>query len=369
MNISFWEQRHLFEQVDFCITGGGIVGLHTALFLRDKYPTAKILVLEKALIGAAASSKNAGFACFGSVSEILDDIATIGTDAAFELIRMRWDGLQLLQKTHGKQALGLQVNGGWELFTAADRETFEQCMQLIPELNRGLDYIGPETYNINQKDTYQFNGITNTIFNRYEGQVNTDLMYYNLELKALKSGIRMIRGIQVTGFSDNASGVSVALGDFSFNCRKLLITNNGFAATLLASANVEPARAQVLVTEPIPGFTLNGTYHYDKGYYYFRNCGDRLLIGGGRNTDFDAENTSEQQITDNIQQKIEELMYAVILKEKVKIEYRWAGTMGIGKTKFPIIEEISPNVSCGVRMGGMGVAIGALVAEKLVSFN
>jgi hypothetical protein len=29
----------------------------------------------------------------------------------------------------------------------------------------------------------------------------------------------------------------------------------------------------------------------DQGYYYFRNIGDRIL--GGRNLDFDVENTTE----------------------------------------------------------------------------
>ena len=35
---------------------------------------------------------------------------------------------------------------------------------------------------------------------------------------------------------------------------------------------------------------------------------------------------------------------------------RWAGIMGVGKTKKPIVKKLSENVSCGVRMGGMGVA-------------
>ena len=39
--------------------------------------------------------------------------------------------------------------------------------------------------------------------------------------------------------------------------------------------------------------------------------------------------------------------------------------MGVGTHKKPIVEQLSNNVYCGVRMGGMGVAIGSLVGQEL----
>lgn len=356
----------LFENIDYCIVGAGIVGLHTALFLKKQQPTAKVLVLERALLGAAASSKNAGFACFGSVSEILDDIKTFGKETAFELIKMRWEGLQLLIKTNGAENIGLEKLGGYELFTADDRVLFEQCKAFIPELNHELSYIGDEVYTVPKSAAYPFEGVEGVIFNRFEAQIETDQMYFNLEQKAREEGVFILRGYSVDNFQNSDKQVFINCGELQFAAKNLIITNNGFAAKLLPHAQVEPARAQVLVTAPIPGFKLKGTFHYDKGYYYFRNCGDRLLIGGGRNTDFNGERTTDQKTTESIQQHIEELMYSVILKQKVNIEYRWAGTMGVGPTKYPIIEKVSDRIYCGVRMGGMGVAIGSLVAKRLV---
>ncbi len=371
LNLSFWEHQHLFANIDFCIAGGGIVGLHTALFLKKAHPNAKILVLEKALIGAAASSKNAGFACFGSVSEIMDDLRTTNFETALELIKMRWDGLQLLIETHGKEAVGFKATGGYELFTADDANLFDACSDFIPELNKNLGFIGSNVYELPASMPYSFRKVTNSILTRFEGQVETHRMYFNLEQSVRSAGIQVIRGFEVESFTDlgHCTDILLANSGISFKAGKLLITTNGFAAKLLPKAEVKPARAQVLVTEPIPNFDLLGTFHYDKGYYYFRNCGNRLLIGGGRNLNFNAEETDNQTITDEIQQAIEELMYSVILREKVKIEYRWAGTMGLGTTKYPIIEQVSTNVFCGVRMGGMGVAIGALVAQKLAQLT
>ena len=72
MQLSYWELKSWFSNVDYTIVGSGIVGLHTALRLREKFTTAKILVLEKGILPQEASTKNAGFACFGSISEIID---------------------------------------------------------------------------------------------------------------------------------------------------------------------------------------------------------------------------------------------------------------------------------------------------------
>ena len=59
-------------------------------------------------------------------------------------------------------------------------------------------------------------------------------------------------------------------------------------------------------------------------------------------------------------------MKEVILpNQDFKIAHRWSGIMGIGTSKTPIVEAVSENVFCGVRLGGMGVAIGSLVGKEL----
>ncbi|WP_141884126.1 NAD(P)/FAD-dependent oxidoreductase, partial [Flavobacterium psychrophilum] len=140
---------------------------------------------------------------------------------------------------------------------------------------------------------------------------------------------------------------------------------NGFAEKLTKN-QVKPARAQVLITAPIPNLDIKGTFHLDKGYYYFRNINDRILFGGGRNLNFDDENTSQFGETEIIQNKLEEMLKTVILPNtNFKIAHRWSGIMGLGNSKRPIVEALSENVYCGVRLGGMGVAIGSLVGQEL----
>ncbi|MEG2101061.1 MAG: FAD-dependent oxidoreductase, partial [Flavobacterium sp.] len=104
----------------------------------------------------------------------------------------------------------------------------------------------------------------------------------------------------------------------------------------------------------------------DRGYYYFRNIDDRILLGGGRNLDFEGETTTEFGQTKIIQNKLEELLKNVILpNQDFKIAHRWSGIMGVGNSKSSVVAQLSENVFCGVRLGGMGVAIGSLIGTEL----
>ncbi len=67
-----------------------------------------------------------------------------------------------------------------------------------------------------------------------------------------------------------------------------------------------------------------------------------------------------------IQDALEQLLKDVILPNtNFEIEHRWSGIMGVGNHKNPIVKQLSNNVFCGVRMGGMGVAIGSLIGKEL----
>ena len=124
----------------------------------------------------------------------------------------------------------------------------------------------------------------------------------------------------------------------------------------------------MVITQPIDQLPIKGTFHLDEGYYYFRNVGNRILLGGGRNLDFKAEETSEFGETPLVQNRLEELLKTIILPETpFQIDRRWSGIMGVGNQKKPIVKPLSNRVFCGVRMGGMGIAIGSSVGKELAA--
>ncbi|WP_035653223.1 FAD-binding oxidoreductase [Flavobacterium sp. ASV13] len=366
MELSYWELKNWFTNIDYTIVGSGIVGLHAALRLRERFPAAKILVLERGMLPQGASTKNAGFACFGSLSEILDDLKTHSEDDVVALIEKRWKGLQMLRKRLGDSAIDFKPHGGYELFLKDDELGFSECISKIPFINEVLKPLFKADVFSKEVDRFGFENIQEyLIFNPFEAQIDTGNMMQELLRQAVAADILILNQQTVTGYSDLGNQVEIALNDFSFKTQKLFFATNGFAGSLTNGA-VKPARAQVLITEPIHNLDIKGTFHLDKGYYYFRNIGDRILLGGGRNLDFEGETTTEFGNTKIIQNKLEDLLKNVILpNQDFQIAHRWSGIMGIGNSKNPVVSALSENVFCGVRLGGMGVAIGSLIGTEL----
>jgi len=366
MNLSYWEIKNWFTNVDYTIVGSGIVGLHAALRLRERFPESKILILEKGMLPQGASTKNAGFACFGSISEIVEDLKSHSEEEVIQLIQKRWNGLQLLRKRLGDQTIDYKPYGGYELFLKDDESAYQECIQKRPFINEIIKPIFKTDVFLKEFDRFNFNNIQEyLIFNPFEAQIDTGNMMQALLKVAISENILILNQQTVTAFQENQNSVDVALGDFSFTTKKLLFATNGFANQLIAQ-EVKPGRAQVLITEPIPNLDIKGTFHLDKGYYYFRNIGDRILLGGGRNLDFEGETTTQFGETSSIQNRLEQLLTEVILPNTdFKIEHRWSGIMGLGSSKNPIVSQLSDHVYCGVRLGGMGVAIGSLIGTEL----
>ena len=367
MELSYWEHRTWFSKVDFTIIGSGIVGLNCALGLKAKYPKAKILVLERGSLPQGASTKNAGFACFGSISELLSDLDSHAVEEVVQLVQKRWDGIALLRKTLGDRALGFQLYGGHELFVKDGPDLFERCMGAMGELNQMLESIfGGKPFGI-AENVFGFDGIhPSYITHRFEGQLDTGNMMRALIQKCLDLGIPILNGIEVLELQEYGPGAGVVTKGFAFESKQVFVATNGFASKLLKSGDIKPARAQVLVTQPIKGLKIKGTFHFDRGYYYFRNIDDRILFGGGRNLDFKTEETTELGKTQIVQQRLEELLHEVILPgQRVEIDRRWSGIMGVGAQKTPKVETVSDSIHCGVRLGGMGVALGSQVGREL----
>lgn len=366
MQLSYWELKNWFTNVDYTVVGSGIVGLHAALRLRERFPDSKILVLEKGMLPHGASTKNAGFACFGSISEIIDDLKSHSEEEVFNLVQKRWKGLQLLRKRLGDERIDFKPFGGYELFLKEDESCYNECINKLPFINEILKPLFRADVFAKEIDRFGFNGIReHLVFNPFEAQIDTGNMMQALLREAVSENILILNRQTVTSFLDKEDEVEIVLGDFSFMTKKVLFATNGFANELTNGA-VKPGRAQVLVTEPIKNLDVKGTFHLDRGYYYFRNIGDRILLGGGRNLDFDAETTTEFAQTEIVQNKLEQLLKEVILpNQEFKIEHRWSGIMGIGNSKNPIVSQLSQNVYCGVRLGGMGVAIGSLIGTEL----
>jgi glycine/D-amino acid oxidase-like deaminating enzyme len=368
--ISFWEQSS-FLQYDFIIVGSGIVGLSTAASILENKPNAKVLILEKGLLPSGASTKNAGFACYGSLTEILADIKTMPKEKVLQLVALRYKGLNKLRQRLGDANIGFEHYGGYELlFTENDErlneiDSLNQLLQPVFQSNA----IAVKNESIN---TFGFSEkVKHLIYHPHEGQIDTGKMMSNLIDYVTRLGAKIITGATVEGYEDNVEGTSIytsenaAHSSLNFKSKKLIFCTNAFTKKFFPQLEIKPGRGQVLITKPIHNIKFKGVFHFDEGYYYFRNVGNRVLFGGGRNIDFEAENTTSFGTTEKIMNDLTQKLQEIILPETpFEIDQSWSGIMAFGEDKFPILERINQHIIVAARLGGMGIAIGSELGEQ-----
>lgn len=365
-NLSFWEKQYATEDIDFLVVGSGITGASSALTLRKKYPDAKIVILERGYLPSGASTKNAGFTCFGSVTELAEDLQNSDTDLVWETVALRYEGLQKLMTRFPAHTIGYQPCGSYDLVT----KNPEKWMDLLPEFNRKLHEITgvPNVFSweTDRVKSYGFKGFEGGFHNRLEGAIDTGRLWDATFRELVQAGIILLNGIEVLALEASSESVSVQTNFGELQSGYVLVATNGLSKKLLPELDLSPARAQVLVTSPIENLPFHETFHYDSGYYYFRTLGNRILLGGGRNLDFEGETTTEFGMTTPIKTALIQLLEEQIIPGKAfSVDYEWSGIMGVGREKKPIIRKIHPRIAVGVRLGGMGVAIGSQVGENL----
>jgi|TARA_B110000902_G_C14276651_1_gene575174 glycine/D-amino acid oxidase-like deaminating enzyme len=366
--VSYWERESFLEKRDYIIVGSGIVGLTCALELKQLNPQASITILEKGFLPAGASTKNAGFTCFGSPSELLDDLNHLNAEDVFKLVENRVNGLAKLRRIVGDKNMEYKEYGSYELFK--DTELYHKCIDNLEYLNKQLKPIfNQNTFEVFTKPKdFGLAKESLLIKNVFEGQLNTGLMMKNLITLATKAGVEILNGFTVDNIDKINEGWKVLGKQTSIKTKKLILCNNAFASKLLPELDVKPARAQVLITKPIKNLKIKGCFHMDRGYYYFRNVANRVLLGGGRNLDFKAEETFEMSTSIKIQEHLKALLKTKILpNQEFEIEHSWSGIMGMGNSKTTLLKQLDESLFCAIRLGGMGVALGTDVGQKVAN--
>ena len=112
-NLSYWEKKNFF-QANVIIVGAGIVGLNAAIGIQEKNQKVDVIVLERGFLPSGASTKNAGFACFGSISELIEQEKLSGSKGLHQLIERRWKGLLKLRNLLGDDKINFQNFGGYQ---------------------------------------------------------------------------------------------------------------------------------------------------------------------------------------------------------------------------------------------------------------
>ncbi len=355
---SFWEKDSFLQPHDLIVIGAGIVGLSSALFYKRNHPEARILVIDKGFMPQGASTRNAGFACVGSVGELMADLKIETEQNVKNRLLKRFRGLQLLRGTLGDEAINYENCGGYELFISPEK---------FKEAASQIDYFNKLFFDITgEKKVYEevkFEGHS-AIYNRLEGSLHPGKMVQALTNKAVKMGIEIKWNCEATQIKDESINVEPG---YTLYSNQILVAANGFTPKLLAEMPVKPARGFVMVTQPWNEMPWKGIFHHNKGYIYFRNVGKRLLFGGARNIASNEEETDEFGVNNAIKNHLLGFAKEILkLPQGCEIEYEWSGIMGFTPSKTPIVKLIDKYTAIAAGLSGMGVAIGMEVGKEAV---
>lgn len=331
----------------------------------------RVAIIESATIGTLASSRNAGFMCYGSPSELGADLGNHNAASMLATIRAKHKGMKLLLQFAGKRNIQFKKVAAYEILNNNAPATTTALAQLDALNKLFQEAIGIPQYFTPTTRSHFADEFQDAISFTYEGQLNPAATVY-----ALTQLFRNLGGIHLN--ATTAQGLEKSEGHFEvptnlgiLQGQQVIIATNAFTSALIPSSQIQPKRAQVLITSPIAKMPYLGNFHMDFGYVYFRNVGNRLLLGGSRNVDFESENSTKPALNPVIQSALDTLLGKLLPHQKYAIEDRWAGIMGFDSQNVPQVRLLDSNLLVVAGMNGMGTALGPALgyeaANKLLS--
>ncbi len=344
---------------DVCIVGGGITGITLAYTLADQGAT--VVLLDAGHLAGAASGNNAGFLLAAPAEPYAERIALWGRDGARAVLQIGRRTHQRVRQLAQSLSLDCQYAQTGSLRLSRTREESEDLRSSLPELRH--DGFPMREIAIADAVPAHAAGAFDAAFEVPEdGTVHPVKFLHGVALEAARRGVRLFGHSAVTSARWSNNVWDVNANGHVVHARTLVLATNAYTPKLVPAlgAIIAPRRGQVIATAPLDvELSKRPTYaHY--GYQYWHQTTDRrLVIGGWRDTDFDAETGYETVLTPKIQAGIESGL-AELVPGGAPIEYRWAGIMGFARDGRPLVGWLDAAhhlaICAGFTGHGMGMA-------------
>src|SRR5581483_10716452 len=152
---------------------------------------------------------------------------------------------------------------------------------------------------------------------------------------------------------------------------QVVVATDGYPSGLLGALEglIVPTRGQMIATEPIPERLFDCPHYGRHGFDYWQQREDgRLLVGGFRDVSLEAEFTTAEETTPEIQHALEALA-ADLVGRPVEVTHRWAGIFGLVLDFLPVAGRVPGEDSLWVAGGysGHGNVLGLLCGELVAA--
>ncbi len=346
-------------EADVAVVGGGFSGLGAAWAAMQS--GASVVVLEARTIAAGASGRNAGFILSGPAMGFGASVAAIGLEETLEIWRLTEENHSLLLSLLEELSTdcGYLRRGSLSL-AASDTEwdvMQEECGRM---LNAGLNVcLMPSS------------SLPRPFDSLYQGGV-----YHpgNAELDpgAFLRGMARHLATRVTIFEEspvevieNGEQLLLLSLEGTVTARRVVVATNAYTDTLLRAVPIAPTRGQVASTRPLSRVIAPFPMYADRGFQYWRQTADgRLVVGGWRNLDLEAEVGRDELLHERIQAALRHFVEQVA--PGAGIERRWAGIMGFTPDHYPLVGPVPGHAGIFMAAGysGHGVAMAFICGAR-----
>lgn len=338
------------EHVDVAVVGGGVTGLACARLLAEA--GLRVRVLEARAVGSGASGRNGGFALRGTACPY-DALPDAG------LMRATEEAVDRLAELAGDA-----FSRTGSLRAAADADELAAVRAEYEALRR--DGFAAEWVERADLPHSLERGFLGALYHPRDGALAPGTWARRLAALAVAAGVRIAertRALSLAGASVRADGAEVTAA-------AVVLATDGYTQGLVPELDgaVEPARAQMLATEPLPRRLFPCPVYARYGWDYWQQARDgRLLVGGCRDADPAGERTRDDEPTEPIQARLEDLTRA-LLGRLPAVTHRWAGLLGLTADRLPLVGPLPgrDGVWAAVGYSGHGNAL-ALAAGEAVA--
>lgn len=333
------------ERVDVAVVGGGVSGLSCARVLASA--GLRVRVLEARRVGSGASGRNGGFALRGGAlpyhRQRLPDLWRLTEEA--------------LARVEGLAGDACRRTGS--LRVAASEEE-------LVDVHAEHDALAQDGFAVERVEPDELPPLLRPHFLggiRHPGDGVLEPGRWARRLAALTrdAGAALAEETRATA----VDGTSVHTDFGTVAADHVVVATDGYTHGLVPEldAAVEPARAQVLATEPL------GERHFDcpvygrHGFDYWKQTPDgRIVIGGWRDTEIEAEAAREEATTDAIQERIEAFLER-LLGRRPAVTHRWSGLLGFTEDALPLAGPLRDGVWCALGYSGHGNVLALACGE------
>jgi gamma-glutamylputrescine oxidase len=340
----------LHGAVDVAVVGAGVTGLSCALTLAEG--GLRVRVHEERTVASGASGRNGGFALRGGAMTYHRARQRLGAERAAALWRLTE---RTLDRMEGLAGDALRRVGSLRL-AANEHERDELFAEHAALRDDGfaVEWI--------DKPAERLAGLyAGALLHPHDGAIHPGRWIRRLAAHAAAAGVEIREHDRVASL-DELESVTV------------VVANDGYSSGLLGAMDdvVQPTRGQVVATEPL-GESLYERPHYARrGFDYWQQLSDgRLVIGGRRDTDLEAESTAEEGITSTVQAALETLIRELVGRVPA-ITHRWSGIFGTSPDDLPFVGPVPGHdgvwTSRGYSGHGnvLGLACGELVGKAIL---